>query len=105
MDYIVKYIKIPHKNEYSIICSDGTRYKFSPDGYPGRNYLMFHAEQNDILFDKFNINKEDLYYKTFKRYVVGFGIWPYCKTKKECITLLKALIKETQVRYYADTEL
>lgn len=105
MDYIVKYIKTPHKNEYSIICSDGKTYQFHIDGVPGRNYLMFHGELNDVLFYKFNINRVNLYYKTFKRHEVGAGIWPYCKTKKECITLLKALIKETQIRYYADTEL
>lgn len=105
MDYIVKYVKRPYRNEYFVMCSDGKMYQFHIDGYPGRNYLMFHAERNDVLFDKFNINKADLYYKTFKRNEVRHGIWPYCNTRQECITLLKALIKETQVRYYADTEL
>lgn len=105
MDYVVKYIKTPYKNEYFVICSDGARYRFSADGYSGRSYLMFYSVPNDVLFRRFNINKSEIYYKTFKRREVGDSIWPYCNTKKECITLLKALIKETQIRYYADTEL
>lgn len=105
MKYIVKYTKVPHKNEYNVFCSDGAKYAFHHEGPKERCYLFFHDVPNDFLFRKFNIDRNYLYYKIFKRYEDGLGIWPYCKTHKECITLLKALIKETQIRYYASTEI
>lgn len=105
MDYIVKYTKVPFTNKYYIICSDKSTYICDIEGYEGLYFLNFRGYINDFLFRKFNISKNYLYYKVFKRRDEDGGFWPYCKTKKECITLLKALIKETQVRYYADTEL
>lgn len=103
MDYIVKYVKRPYQNYYTVICSDGSGYSFK---IGDTHFLYFFDESNDILFTKYNISKSDLYRKVFNRnYENRGGIWPYCKNNKECITLLKALIKETQVRYYADTEL
>lgn len=105
MDYIIKYTKVPHKNEYKVFCSNGFKYTFYNEGLKGSCYLLFHGVPNDFLFHKFQVDKRDLYYKVFKRHENGTGVWPYCKTKKECMMLLKALIRETQIRYYADTEI
>ena len=105
MEYIIKYTKVPHTNKYNVFCSDGTKYTFYNEGVKGRCYLLFSNVPNNILFSKFKVNINDLYYKIFKRHDDYLGIWPYCKTHKECITLLKALIKETQIRYYASTEI
>lgn len=105
MDYIIRYTKVPHKNEYSVILSNGTKLNFNISG-KYIYFLYFEEESNDYLFTKFRISKSRLYSKVFKRsYGDLGGIWPYCKTGKECITLLKALIKETQLKYYANTEI
>ena len=105
MNYIVKYIKVPHKNNYTVICSDGSKYSFRI--YNGALfYLSFENCTNKVLFDKFDIDVENLYLKVFNRnYNEYGGLWPYCFSGKECITLLKALIKETQIKYYAYTEI
>ena len=105
MDYIIKYTKVPHKNEYSVILSNGTKLNFNISG-KGIYFLYFEDVSNNYLFTKFKICTSKLYFKVFNRsYDDLGGIWPYCKTKKECITLLKALIKETQIKYYANTEI
>lgn len=105
MDYIIKYTKVPHKNEYNVILNNGTKLNFYISG-KCPTFLYFKEESNDYLFTKFGISKSKLYFKVFNRsYNDLGGIWPYCRTKKDCITLLKALIKETQIKYYANTEI
>ena len=105
MNYIVMYIKVPYENNYTVICSDGSKYSFRIDN-GGLYYLSFKDYTNKVLFDKFNIDREKLYLKVFNRnYNEYGGLWPYCFSGKECITLLKALIKETQIKYYAYTEI
>lgn len=105
MDYIIRYTKVPYKNKYSVILSDGTKFNFYISG-KYINFLCFQDAPNDYLFTKFRISRSELYFKVFNRHYNELGgIWPYCKSRKECITILKALIKETQIKYYANTEI
>lgn len=105
MNYIIKYNKVPHKNKYNVILSNGAKFDFYISGRYVY-FLWFNDVCNDYLFTRFGINKSELYFKVFNRpYSRLGGIWPYCKTGKECIILLKALIKETQIKYYEDTEI
>ena len=104
MKYIVKYEKVPYENIYHIKISDGIIYEACTCDSAKGWFLQFSFFENDILFIKFNISKDRLLRKVFNR-PYSSGRWPYCKTEKECITLLKALIKETQIQYYAKTEI
>lgn len=69
----------------------------------GRYYLSIFSRSNDLLFSIFYIDKDELTSKLPGIYYEGD--WPESKTEKELFDLLRALIKETKIRYYLETEL
>lgn len=69
----------------------------------GRYYLSLLGICNDRLFAMLSIDKDKLTSKLPGKYYSGD--WPESKTEEEVFDLLRALIKESKIRYYANTEI
>lgn len=95
--YITCYRK--KNNKITIYISDGTKYT----GIIRKRYINIDYYCNDWLFRIFNIDKWELTEKLPYKYFCGG--WPECNDPKGAIDLLRALIKETKIRYYESTEL
>lgn len=63
--------------------------------YTDRYFLDCHGYAPH-LFDLINIDKLDLYFEVFGRYPPGNGIWPWCDSREDVITLLEALIESSK---------
>lgn len=93
----LKYIRKNNVIEYS----DGEidYYEIRSDIFGYYSTLFFRP------FTKLNINK--LY---IQKKVLGYsdeegGYFPYCKSEKDVMKLLRGLQKESKIRYYAETEI
>ena len=94
------YLKYIRKNNI-IEYSDGetNHYHIKYDG------IGYYATLSKRPFEKLDIDK--LY---IQKKVLGYsdeqgGYFPYCKSEKDVIKLLRGLQKESKIRYYAATEI
>lgn len=102
-NYITCYRK--KGNNVVIYLKDGSKFSCSirKGIVRARKYLGFPGICNDHLFRLFKIDKDLLTAKLSGTYYEGD--WPESKTEEELFDLLRALIKETKIRYYLETEL
>lgn len=91
----LKYIRKNNVIEYS----DGSKHGFSieVDNYG------YYATLYKFPFHKLNVDKERLSLDTLGYY--EDGCFPYCKSKKDVLILLRALQKKSKIKYYIENEL
>lgn len=88
------------KKIYSIKIS-GISYDFMIGAYTKGYYLEFLDDSNDCLFVLSKINPNDFTRKTLGYHISG--IFPFCKTINDLITLLFELLKEMENRGFIFT--
>lgn len=91
----LKYIRKNNVIEYS----DGVKQKFTIEYDQYGYYTTLFA----YPFLKLNIDRERLSLDTLGYY--EGGAFPYCKSKKDVLILLRALQKESKIKYYIENEL
>lgn len=93
----LKYIRKNNVIEYS----DGeiNEYKIKKDG------IGYYATLYVRPFTKLNIDKLYIQKKVLGYSDKEFGLFPYCKSEKDVIKLLRGLQKESKIKYYMENEL
>lgn len=88
-----------------IYLKDGSKFKcyICRSLITSRKYLNFPGKLNNFLFNLFKIDKDLLTAKLPGIYYDGD--WPESKTEGEIFDLLRSLVKESKIRYYANTEI
>lgn len=94
------YLKYIRKNNV-IEFSDGKRLSFlvKHDRYG------YYATTFETPFRELDINKLKLQKKILGYIDMSQGRFPYCKTEKDVIKLLRGLQKESKIKYYKENEL
>ena len=91
----LKYIRKNNVIEYS----DGVKSEFTIK----RDMVGYYTTLYEFPFKKLNIDKETLSLDTLGYY--EDGCFPYCKSAKDVLTLLRALQKKSKIKYYIENEL
>ena len=94
------YLKYIRKNNI-IEYSDGEtdEYEINSDDF-GYYATLYKRPFQKLNIDKLYIQKKVLGYSDEQG-----GYFPYCRSKKDVIKLLRGLQKESKIRYYAATEI